>query len=364
MSLFDWVSSFMDERAIIEASAIVVGSSFSALFYYLYHRTESRANKVKNALVLDIDGNLAKLVKESPHSKIPYAVVSGYVQPSHKAIICNADSSIKGVIWRKKTTEHKDVYQRYTKTWNNTTHDVSFMSDNVSFELQGQENLAVKLMNPLESAWIEDTVEVVHQKFSPTPANSVMDNIVGYMSGDKLKGYTETESMLRVGTKLSAIGELIFDDNVIKLQPPVGSSKDYIISKLTQNEIILYIQKKAKIFRVFAFLLAAATVTGVYFFVRRMRKRYRALQEEQRRYDELNDIRHQRTTVAGRLNRERLVNEGQEPCIACLTNPRECVLLDCGHICMCVDCLERIPSPKECPVCRSPIVRTVPLYSA
>ena len=362
MSWLDIVSSLLDERAIIETSAIAVGTSVSALFYFLFRRTESRAKKVQSAVAFDIDDSLSNIVQDTPHSLLPYVALSGYVQPAERSLNCDANNTIKGVIWKKTTTEHKDVYQKYMQTWHNSTQEISSVSDSVPFNLEGKDRFVVRLVNPLDSAWIEDTIEVVHERFTPAPSN-VMDNIVGYMSGDKLKGYTETEKMLRVGTKLCAIGELVFEDNVVKLRSPAGSSKDYIISKFTQHEIVLYIQKNAKIFKILALLFAAASATGIYFVIRRLLKRYKELKEVQKMHDDLNEIRQQRTTIAGRLNRDRLANEGQDPCVVCLTNPRECVLLDCGHICICVDCLEALPSPRECPVCRSPIVRTVPLYS-
>ena len=194
MSWLDIVCSLLDERAIIETCAVAVGSSFSALFYFFFRRTESRANKVRDAVPLKIDEKLLRLIRETPNSKMPYAFVCGFVQPVSNSIQCTADSSIKGVIWRKKTTEHKDVYQRYMQTWHNTTHEISSVFDSVPFKLEGQNGCSsVNLIDPLQSAWIEDSIEIVHQRFMPTPSN-VMDNIVGYMSGDKLKGYTETES--------------------------------------------------------------------------------------------------------------------------------------------------------------------------
>uniref|UniRef100_A0A8C3SF29 RING-type domain-containing protein n=1 Tax=Chelydra serpentina TaxID=8475 RepID=A0A8C3SF29_CHESE len=53
----------------------------------------------------------------------------------------------------------------------------------------------------------------------------------------------------------------------------------------------------------------------------------------------------------------------EDTCIICLTQPRECVLLCCGHVCCCFGCYEALPS-HTCPICRSPIDRVVPLYQA
>ncbi len=49
-------------------------------------------------------------------------------------------------------------------------------------------------------------------------------------------------------------------------------------------------------------------------------------------------------------------------CVICLANPREVVLLDCGHICVCLACVEAIPHPRKCPMCREDIRRTIPVF--
>ena len=40
-------------------------------------------------------------------------------------------------------------------------------------------------------------------------------------------------------------------------------------------------------------------------------------------------------------------------CIACLTDPRDTILLPCRHLCVCSDCFDRLTLDR-CPVCRAP----------
>ena len=54
-------------------------------------------------------------------------------------------------------------------------------------------------------------------------------------------------------------------------------------------------------------------------------------------------------------------NQEQNACVVCLTNPREVVLLDCGHVCLCLDCLEQMPS-ETCPICRVNYRTYAPCY--
>jgi len=37
-------------------------------------------------------------------------------------------------------------------------------------------------------------------------------------------------------------------------------------------------------------------------------------------------------------------------CVICMTNPRECAYVNCGHVCACIECSERMES--QCPICR------------
>ena len=50
-------------------------------------------------------------------------------------------------------------------------------------------------------------------------------------------------------------------------------------------------------------------------------------------------------------------------CVVCLTNPRNVILLSCGHVCVCADCAEMLPS-NRCPMCRSYIDRVQPFFIA
>lgn len=47
-------------------------------------------------------------------------------------------------------------------------------------------------------------------------------------------------------------------------------------------------------------------------------------------------------------------------CTVCLTNPKEVILLNCGHVCVCADCVLKIGS--KCPVCRSIVISTHPAF--
>uniref|UniRef100_A0A8C5DCY1 RING-type domain-containing protein n=1 Tax=Gouania willdenowi TaxID=441366 RepID=A0A8C5DCY1_GOUWI len=55
-------------------------------------------------------------------------------------------------------------------------------------------------------------------------------------------------------------------------------------------------------------------------------------------------------------------NQPDNTCVICLNQPRNCVLLYCGHVCCCFRCYQALPQPR-CPVCRQAIIRVVQLLT-
>lgn len=78
-------------------------------------------------------------------------------------------------------------------------------------------------------------------------------------------------------------------------------------------------------------------------------RRYLKDKEEQRMANEL-----KKSLEESRKERRQLVREKDLPenqlCVVCRTNPREIVLIPCGHFCLCEDCSTDIDS--NCPLCR------------
>jgi len=52
----------------------------------------------------------------------------------------------------------------------------------------------------------------------------------------------------------------------------------------------------------------------------------------------------------------------QEPCVVCMTDPRDTVTVPCFHCCVCGDCAARLRPPSgHCPLCRQPVLRLLRL---
>lgn len=53
--------------------------------------------------------------------------------------------------------------------------------------------------------------------------------------------------------------------------------------------------------------------------------------------------------------------ESDDECVVCLAAPRECVLIECGHACVCEQCSGAL---ALCPICRAPIARVIRMYTS
>eukprot|EP00088_Acartia_fossae_P006451 TRINITY_DN12964_c0_g1_i3.p1 TRINITY_DN12964_c0_g1~~TRINITY_DN12964_c0_g1_i3.p1 ORF type:complete len:148 (+),score=24.52 TRINITY_DN12964_c0_g1_i3:40-483(+) len=54
----------------------------------------------------------------------------------------------------------------------------------------------------------------------------------------------------------------------------------------------------------------------------------------------------------------------EKRCVVCLTGEKEVIVLDCGHVCMCLNCgheIMRTRNPK-CPICRAPVDQLKKFY--
>lgn len=57
-----------------------------------------------------------------------------------------------------------------------------------------------------------------------------------------------------------------------------------------------------------------------------------------------------------------LVEEGEgKECLICLSEPRNTIIMPCGHMCVCSDCGDQInKKSNNCPICRATINSLVP----
>ena len=60
-----------------------------------------------------------------------------------------------------------------------------------------------------------------------------------------------------------------------------------------------------------------------------------------------------------RLRPEELDVRDSDLCNICMSNPIDCLILECGHMCTCLNCAKEL---CKCPICRQEIARIVKAF--
>lgn len=203
----------------------------------------------------------------------------------------------------------------------------------------------VSVESPLRAICLP--LEVVYERFQQ-PAHGFRDLLGQYLSGEKPKGILETEELLRVGAGLTGIGELaLHPDGSLHLQPP-SHGGDYFLCLGDWQTVLEELESASGLWKGAAVLCVAA---GLAILLHALCRAFRRARLRQQREDK-------------ELDSEEAGDGGlEDSCVICLSRPRECVLLGCGHICCCFRCFQALPA-RLCPICRGPIDRVVPLYQA
>lgn len=177
-------------------------------------------------------------------------------------------------------------------------------------------------------------------------------NVMNWVTGEKTKGFQEIEKMLPEGRTVIGVGELSLSNGTVVLGPP-SNGLEYILSTSNMAGLLKDMQVGVKRWKVLTIVFGSLTLMV---FLMWLRKRY-AKYMEQREYESF--IRRVREGRSGGENN----GDDLDVCAVCLTNRRDCVLLNCGHVCACLSCVKDL-QPPQCPICRQRIARTVPLFHA
>lgn len=223
----------------------------------------------------------------------------------------------------------------------------------VPFNLLGVNEAFVRVLCPLDATG--PNMEVIHEKFHQ--ASCGFTDLIGqYLSGEKPKGQLETEEMLKVGASLTAVGELILDtDRLPKIRPPTDGS-EYFLSTMDFESLQLEQEGQAEMWRLLACIFALAGLAALMWVGRRYYRQLKLRWEEE-------NMRREFELMGENAEEENGIDNLENPCVICLSNPRSCVLLECGHVCCCFRCYQALQHPL-CPICRQRIKRVVPLFQA
>uniref|UniRef100_A0A8C5DG22 RING-type E3 ubiquitin transferase n=1 Tax=Gouania willdenowi TaxID=441366 RepID=A0A8C5DG22_GOUWI len=310
----------------------------------------------QRAPILPIDENLRNLIIDTPGESLQYAVIEGTVKSIGEPMRSHFFKDTLGVLQRFMFQEPRLQWNSLSLKWEVNDRVVYQRASMVPFVLVGSDETTVRVQEPFHAPG--DYMGTVHEKFHHSV--STFGDIMGQnITGVKPKDFLEIEKMLKVGTTLTGVDELIIDkDGTMSLRAPTNGA-EYLLSLRDFS----HVKEKAlssTFWWKFGFgvcaLAGVAVLSWVGFRFYRHLKALRRQEQERREYERL---------MAEALNATGLQdgqdNQPDNTCVICLNQPRNCVLLYCGHVCCCFRCYQALPQPR-CPVCRQAIIRVVPLY--
>ncbi|XP_056021725.1 mitochondrial ubiquitin ligase activator of NFKB 1-like isoform X2 [Ostrea edulis] len=330
----------------------------------------------KNVQQYIIDQELHKKLEDSPYYCIPYGCVEGEVKSMGTPLRSHFKVGVEGVIQHSSMVEHKS--RRVQGFWSDVKNVVRDTLEVIPFYLvpHGESQCLTRIMvtEPNSAYHVDEELSLTYENFIQ-PQTDLFKKGMELISGEVNKGYQETEKMLLVGSHLLAIGKLVKEGDTIKMKPP-SSEYRYIISRKTKDELVRLLRNRGTLLKVFVGLFGVTGVALIIYLVYRFFRKRKNYNEEQRLRRDFQHLREEeeqrRARAAHRTNPDSLSSGAgstdssdweNNKCVVCLTNEREVVLLECGHVCLCGDCAFALPDPKMCPICRGKVVRFVTTYT-
>jgi E3 ubiquitin-protein ligase MUL1 len=318
--------------------------------------------------VIDLDTvkDLSKFVEENGVVQvdnditIPYIVIEGCSVTPLKSSLESHYQNVKGVIRQFSIVEHKRTLSR-SGFWYDSQRTIQTYAKHVPFTL----GRGLEVLDYTEATEID--LEVTYDKFD-SAVSGLSDHLWGFLTGDRQRGVQTTEQMLVNDTSLTAVGEpVLCKDGKLKIQAPTNGDDYYLITD-TSKSLIKRLQGGSNALRICLGIFAGvgfgiATWAGIKYY-----KNYVDHQADLRSQDLLRQIARDRRIAENNGDPgEEVPEEIPEAiaCVVCLTQQREVILLDCGHVCVCADCAGEIMRTRPiCPVCRARIDRVAAAFMA
>ncbi|KAM6920077.1 mitochondrial ubiquitin ligase activator of nfkb 1-A isoform 1-T2 [Lycodopsis pacificus] len=355
----------MDGFPMEVTEAVCLGASLalSGICYYLYRKSRTTLDKLDDAPHVTIDGKLKDILKVTPGACLQYAVIEGAVQPAGEALTSHFQKEFVGVLQKFLLREHRLVWNSLSRTWTDSERVLHHRVNAVPFVLVGSNETTVRVLCPLQASGLY--METTHEKFHQV--NYGLGDIIGqYLSGEKLKGQLETEEMLKVGTTLTGVGELILEmDGTLNLRPPSNGSQ-YFLSNTDFDTLVGEQVSTALRWKALAIASALAGAAVLLWVGRRYYYHLKVGWEREQERREFERLQNEGPRARASGPGPETPRDGEEEhienaCVICLSQPRNCILLDCGHVCCCHSCYQAFPH-RRCPICRQSITRVLPLY--
>ncbi|KAK7590879.1 hypothetical protein V9T40_002492 [Parthenolecanium corni] len=276
-----------------------------------------------------------------------YCVVRGHVKGLAPLIKSLSKPNEKGVIQNLTIKEH--ATRRLNGIWENQKNLLDSQFNAVPFEIR-DDKFRVIVKSCSEAHYLH--LPVIEDHFEPSDSN-----ILGLLFGIHHKGFQFTEYLLRENDVVTGFGEIVVGANQkLELIPPKNGLK-YILTTTDPETLAIKLKSDRDFYRITASILGfiGLTIAGVLFYQWWKRKQILLRRERLLEMATRARLERQRTQPRNQLS------EDSFTCIVCLNQPREVILLPCGHISMCYDCAYQC-NDRPCPVCREPVASINLIY--
>ncbi|ELU14923.1 hypothetical protein CAPTEDRAFT_213689 [Capitella teleta] len=343
-----------------ELIGAAVDAGIFLICYKLYKNASKEADLIKDMTIYEASPELRSKLEGTEGKSLPYACVQGVTQALNN-VLRSRFKDEEGVIRTHSFVEHKS--KRTQGYWTDIERVIKDEVQSKPFTLQNLSSASrdrVTVEEALSANHLDDALSIVYDHYEPTK-DGALSRGVDRLFGEVVKGHRETEKMLGVGVHLLGLGKITLDGDKIVLSPP--DTKDpYILTSLSKGELVKAYSSKARVYKVMAWVFGVVGVGFVSYFVYRNVKRYYEDYQMQRLVEQMRINRAQQMASEGNNNGDE--NENRESCVVCLANPRELIVLECGHLCLCGDCARELPQPRRCPICRGAVARLLPVFNS
>lgn len=344
------------EPIVISADALIV-----YLLYKAYRSRVKEADVLVDTPTHDVGASLRAAIEVSPEKSFDYVCIQGVTKATGEPLKSQFTGEV-GVIQHQLLIEHRS--KRTNGSWSDFTRIVRDFFNYCPFHIVSRDSdstgdHSVEISDVLAADYLSDHLPVVHDSYSPVKDN-LLSKGMDLLFGEVTKGYQDKERFLPVGAPFLGVGRLTLEGTQLILQPPADGRR-YILTTLGKPDVVRSMRSNARTLKVllwiFAILGSGVACYSIYKFV----TRWLAERDSRRTAEEIRRMTEARSS-GGASDTGSSAQDESTRCIVCIENRRDVVILNCGHVCVCYSCAVALPEPKLCPICRSRVLRFVPVF--
>ncbi|XP_054258591.1 mitochondrial E3 ubiquitin protein ligase 1-like [Macrosteles quadrilineatus] len=329
---FIWNTDLPTEILVFSVDAIL-----SYFFYKSYNKTSTYIQCLQDV----ISKGENKDVEQIQTGEKRYTMVQGPVKSLGNNIISVYAPNMSGVVQRMSTNEYV-MTRNSSGYWMDQSRPIHQSYNTVPFAIVVGSSL-IEVKDVLLADELH--LDTVYSRYDPM-VHSLAANMWSFFSGIRRYGLETTEEMLKEGTIVTGIGELAVLENGTKALLPPGKNKPFFIITQSVATILSTIRDKKMLYGALLVITGTLTAASSALLIRRL---WIHLKKKRESADLRRRLRERRRNA--RTHGDNIPQALQ--CIVCQDNPREVIMLPCGHLCVCEDCSAQLGS--TCPVCRAHI---------